>query len=559
MQKLLTLKQLAMFCEQRQIYSFNANDSGYCISVQIPGQFEAETQDEYPGLLRVKLKVCHTELNRNKSYISEDNMKKAMPTLKYRPILAHIHQLDNGEWEFHGHDMEISEDENGEEQFEYIEKQVGAFTADDPVLEYDKEYDKTYVVAYGVIPEEYTKAAEIIRRKNGTKVSCELTVNTFQYNAKEKYLEIIDFYFSGCTLLGSEKDGTEIGEGMLGSRLDIADFSVENNSVVKYAGQNLDRQLIETLEKLNTTLSNFNTYQSASSTVGKDGEKVKLNELLEKYGKTVEDITFDYENMSDEELEAAFKEAFEESAKPVEPATAEPTPAEPETNFEGNTEGENEGNTEGENEPTTEPEGNATFTKTFELSHEDIRVALYALLEPYEGTDNEWYWICNVYDTYFDYENWSGEVVYRQNYVKDGDNVAFEGERIHMNRELLTDSEYAALQEMRSNYAQMQSELNQYKAAEEESKIQGAFAASEYAPIIDTDEVKALKENHKDMTFEVVVSKLDAALLKYAKNGGKFAATGEGEPEQKKKVATHIFGMGKAAKKDRYGGIFAEK
>ena len=39
----------------------------------------------------------------------------------------------------------------------YIERQVGSFTADDPWLEYDKEMDKTYVMAYAVIPEEYTE------------------------------------------------------------------------------------------------------------------------------------------------------------------------------------------------------------------------------------------------------------------------------------------------------------------------------------------------------------------------------------------------------------------
>jgi len=37
----------------------------------------------------------------------------------------------------------------------------------------------------------------------------------------------------------------------------------------------------------------------------------KFNELLAKYNKTIDDITFDYNDMSDEELEAAFVSAFE--------------------------------------------------------------------------------------------------------------------------------------------------------------------------------------------------------------------------------------------------------
>ena len=38
----------------------------------------------------------------------------------------------------------------------------------------------------------------------------------------------------------------------------------------------------------------------------------KFNELLAKYGKTADEVTFEYENLSDEELEVAFKEAFGE-------------------------------------------------------------------------------------------------------------------------------------------------------------------------------------------------------------------------------------------------------
>ena len=63
--------------------------------------------------------------------------------------------------------------------------------------------DKTYVVATAAIPEEYTKTADIIRAKGGTtKVSCELSIYSMSFNAKEKYLELEDFRFNGCTLLG---------------------------------------------------------------------------------------------------------------------------------------------------------------------------------------------------------------------------------------------------------------------------------------------------------------------------------------------------------------------
>ena len=42
---------------------------------------------------------------------------------------------------------------------------------------------------------------------------------------------------------------------------------------------------------------------------------------------------------------------------------------------------------------------------------------------------------------------------FRSELYKDGDNVAFDGERYNLHREFLTDSEFAELQSMRSNYA----------------------------------------------------------------------------------------------------------
>ena len=202
--QILTLDSLyQFFVEQNVTTTFDSKEAGKPIVVTTNGFFEADEGD-MPGMLKLKLKVCHTLLNRNGSFISEENMKNAMPTLKYRPILAYIHELPDGTKDFYAHNMEIIENEDGEAEIVYTEKQVGCFTADEPWLEYDENMDKTYVMAYALIPEVYTETADIIRRKNGTKVSCELVINELSYNAKEKYLDLTDFYFGGTTLLGCD-------------------------------------------------------------------------------------------------------------------------------------------------------------------------------------------------------------------------------------------------------------------------------------------------------------------------------------------------------------------
>ena len=153
--RMMTLDDLyKFFVQQNKSFNFNSKESGEPIVVTTNGFFESKETD-MPGMLGLQLKVCHTELNRNGSFISEENMEKAMPTLKYRPILAHIHELPDGTKDFYSHNVEFVEDEKGEAQVVYIERQVGSFTADNPWLEYDKESDKTY--GYRAIQAELKK------------------------------------------------------------------------------------------------------------------------------------------------------------------------------------------------------------------------------------------------------------------------------------------------------------------------------------------------------------------------------------------------------------------
>lgn len=162
-------------------------------------------------------------------------MEQALPSLKERPILADIVQLNDGSYDFFSHDFTIDED-SGEVLYEEFPIGVTQDT-ENAHLEYDEERDVYFVVVNGVIWEEYgNQAADIIRRKNGTKVSVELSISDLSFNSKEKYLEINDFYFSGITCLGTNPEtGKEIQEGMEGSRLDLSDFSEQNNSI--FAGK----------------------------------------------------------------------------------------------------------------------------------------------------------------------------------------------------------------------------------------------------------------------------------------------------------------------------------
>ena len=160
---------------------------------------------------------------------------------------------------------------------------------------------------------------------------------------------------------------------------------------------------------------------------------MKFEELLAKYGKTVEEVTFEIEGLSDEELEAKFAEVFdaddntgddeEENGDDNNDNVDGDNSGDDDSDDEGdngdnNSDGEDvgsdddEGAAEGESVVDGEPE---KFTKAFtvELSHDDIRNALYVLIQQYE-TEDGYYYIREVFDSYFVMQDWWSNKIYKQ-------------------------------------------------------------------------------------------------------------------------------------------------
>ena len=267
--KLLTLNQLLAFCREKHLTTFKANAQTPEIAVSLPAKMFAEDSERL-GLLKVKIAIYHTGCNHNGSFISDKAARNAMPSIKNRPLLAYIHERDDGLLDFYEHNMRITDD--GE--IEFLEAPVGAFTEDAPFVETDRDTGKDFVCAYAYIPEDYTKAADILKRKGGvTANSCEIAINAFTYDSENNLLEIKDFYVIGSTLLGSTPDGTPINPGMHGSHAAI--FS-KNTKTPRQKGPSMTH----------------------------------LEKLLNTYGVTKDALPFNPEGKSDDALDALFKEHF---------------------------------------------------------------------------------------------------------------------------------------------------------------------------------------------------------------------------------------------------------
>ena len=451
--KILTIDDLVQFCSSHELLTFNAEETGYQLCIQAPATFESFEPIDDGTMLHGLVKLLHTGRNENGSNVTLEAAENCMAGIKYKPLLANFTEVD-GVRDFTSHDFEKDEDGN----LVYIERQIGCFTAESPYMEDDPEIEgRKYVYAYVAIPRDYTDAAEIIERKNGTKISSELLVNKMSFDPEKMELILSDIVVQGATCLGVDPDtGEEVQEGMKGARLDIIDFSADNTPV------QID-----------------------------DSIKDAVMSALDK------------ENLGKEEV------------------------------------------TDMDNE-------NTMFQKVFELSHEDVRCALYGLLAANEAAEDDYYCIVQVYDDHFVYQSWNTGLFYGQKYVKSEEAVSLDGERYEVFVEWLTEEEKTALSEMRANYSSTLDTLNKYET--EPAKME-VLDSEDYALIAEAPEFMELRkqDNHFDLSVEEVTNKANEILLDYAKSG-KIAVKQAEEPVAP--VASKQFV--KANKKaSRYGNLFS--
>lgn len=552
-----TIDDLFHFCKTNNFTKFNAKEhEDKPLIIQSFESFSVEA-DSNDGLLPVQLRACHIGKNRNRSSISKDVMEAHMASFKGRPILGAIHKTETGEYEFHAHDIQIVEDEDGE-SIEYIEQPVGVISEiKDPYLEYNKDEDKTYLMASGNIFEDYSHAAEILRRRKTCKCSVELAVNELTWDGQEECLSIEDFSFRGVTILGYEEDGvTEIEEGMKGSKITIDSFSAEQNSMFS---ANYQEKLLETLDRLNTTLSRFSINDATEK--GVESENMNhFEELLEKYGITNEDINFEVEGLSDEELDAVFAEHFEEveenveenepteqleqeEVEPTEEPVEEPAEETPAEEFVNDEPVQNQQYAVDEN-------GNVTIN--YELSHDDIRCGLYNLL----SAEGEYGWIIEVYNNSMIYSSWDEGKYYKRGYSVDGDNIALDAEKVEVFSEWLTQSEKDALVALKQSYAELKQFKDQYDADQTRAAKDAIFNRKEYTVLAKDLKFIELKNNAINYSIDEIEAKCKAIFADHVIANGKFALRND----ESERTITNKVGLNfnKPEKKKAYGNLFKD-
>ncbi len=360
----------------------------------------------------VKIYIAYAGKNRNGSIISKETFEKLIPSLYGVPVVGEWKGEDFGS---HGGKIEISED-----GVEYIDttKPYGfvdsSATVQWEVVTEEDGTEKEYLTTTAFLwTSRYPETLKVLENKSNQ--SMELNVFDGEMSGEyPDYFEILDGEFSALCILGEEVEPCFESAKVSQFNLDKDVFRDEFTQMVA-----------ELRQSMNFT-NNIHDVEGGGKMKGKKFEDAIEKDVVEE-AKEAEEV--ESTEVVEDNAEADILEEVVED----------------------------------------------NFTKTFELSHDDIRSKLYKLLAKVENEDEEWYYINEVYDDYFIYVSWDIPKYYKQGYIKTDVDVALEGERVELFVEFLTAEELDELNKMRENYGLIlkeNEELKEFKTQKDKEEFE---------------------------------------------------------------------------------------
>ena len=513
--------------------------------VTTPSLLAVDDSFEDPRFMKVRIDVLESDVEARGHGIrfTRECLEVSKDSFANIPILANVvtktDKDGNETLDYGSHDFHIEDDKfnDGEGRIMYDEKCIGIIPETNNLTVQNNEAGHAVLSCDAFLYRDYGGyVCDILEERGGeTSVSAELDCSEMSYNAKDKIYDVGLCMAYGVTLLGADVDP-----------------AIPSAKAVMFSSKEDDRQkqLLCIMQELKESLDNYTQAVSSAQNLGK--EEIQMNhfeELLAKYNLKAEEIPFDHENMSDEELDAAFEELAKTSEE------------EPET--ESEVEPETEDLAVEENSQTVELSakiGEKVITLSKSLT--DVIYALTDLVNNTYASDGDYYSVevfdgTTSKDRYVIMSGWYNGKFYRQNYSQKDGAYILKGEREELFPQLLTQAELDQLNTTRNNFAALEEELNNVKAElakhEAEPEKMEILQAVEYAQIADTKEYSELLENHFDITKEDLEAKLNQILLAQVKANAVALAA------KKDNDAIKSFPTGGTERNGRYGGIFANE
>lgn len=223
--------------------------------------------------------VASVGKNRNMSYIDKNAMDKAVKTLPYTPVVAHLIE-ENGKYRLGSHDVKIDEDFN----IVPVTVPVGVVVADSFSYEDIDEYgiQAKYLCCDVIL---WTgRYPELMDCKYSEEVFCgqsmEISVNEYRPLGEDSnYVEILDFNFSAlCLLNKSDNKELNVTPCFINAKLEPYKF-------------NFDESFTQKVNELKEEISKCFTAQKEGEKMQDNNFQLTANETREKMNESLDKMT----------------------------------------------------------------------------------------------------------------------------------------------------------------------------------------------------------------------------------------------------------------------------
>lgn len=333
----------------------------------------------------VKIYVQGVGKNRNGSYMSKENIQKALPTLNYCPVVGHLIEYTDNEGNKHryigGHDWEITEDW----EIRDLTVPYGVVVENSFDWEVINEYgvDVEYLTANAILwTGRYPELKDTLYSEDiWWNQSMEISIPEGKYRPLEEdsnYTELLEWTYSALCLLGkADKNSTN---GHTDSREHTEPCFISAKVVpVEFSKSDFAEAMNEMKEKLSFCLKNQSSTTVTDVTMEVDIDKNNGGSTMaeEIKNEVVDEVT---ETVVEETLEETVKNTVEDVAEEVVEETTDETTEE----IVDETVEEHK-----EDTPTEEVVEEATEETVVEESNEDYSVLYSELKEKYDALENE--------------------------------------------------------------------------------------------------------------------------------------------------------------------------
>lgn len=171
--------------------------------VSVQTTYEVVPSRDSGRFIKMRLRICHTGVNRNGSLFTLEDFENARGTLVNIPILAHVVHSEEKGADFGGHDMRLVPGDDGA-QVIYDEIPIGVVpeSCNYAIEEYD---GRQYVCADAYIWRKYSNYAQEIIEENA-EVPLSMEIDCYESTTDKTYgvRRITKFCYTGITFLGQD-------------------------------------------------------------------------------------------------------------------------------------------------------------------------------------------------------------------------------------------------------------------------------------------------------------------------------------------------------------------